>query len=178
MIRNTVIFAVCLIIWLMVVWPFELVAGELDIKWLYLLAGVAAAAIAVAVTREPRAEKPLRFLLTPLACAWAVIYIVVLVYYIIKANFDVAYRVLHPAMPLRPGIVKVKTGLRSSAAITVLANSITLTPGTLTVSADHQGVLYVHWINITSKRPEVETQEIVGRFEWFIKRIFRGEMQS
>ena len=57
MIRNAVIFTVCLVVWLLVVWPFELVAGKLDVKWLYLLAGVVAAAMAVAVTREPRAEK-------------------------------------------------------------------------------------------------------------------------
>jgi len=98
--------------------------------------------------------------------------LVVLAYYIIKANFDVAYRVLHPAMPIHPGIVKVKTSLTSLAAITVLSNSITLTPGTLTVNALENGVLYVHWINVKSTDIDEATKQIVSHFEWFLKRIF------
>ena len=55
--------------------------------------------------------------------------LLVFIWECIKANLDVAYRVLHPAMPIRPGIVKVKTTLKSELAKTLLANSITMTPG-------------------------------------------------
>ena len=88
-----------------------------------------------------------------------------------KANFDVAYRVLHPKMPISPGIVKVKTGLKSEMARTFLANSITLTPGTMTVDIkdDH---LYIHWINVRHTEVEDASKDIVSRFEPLLKKIF------
>jgi len=61
------------------------------------------------------------------------VYIIVLFWEIVKANFDVAYRVLHPKMPIKPGIVVIKTSLKSDIAKLILANSITLTPGTFTL---------------------------------------------
>ncbi|HHH78266.1 MAG TPA: cation:proton antiporter, partial [Thermoplasmatales archaeon] len=63
-----------------------------------------------------------------------------------KANFDVAYRVI--TGKINPGIVKMSPGLKSDTALTFLANSITLTPGTLSVDTDDEKNLYVHWINI------------------------------
>jgi len=100
-------------------------------------------------------------------------YLPVFLWEIIKANIDVAYRVLHPKLPINPGIVKVKTELQSDTAITFLANSITLTPGTLSVDIDRDnGVLYVHWINVTSKDPNAETKIIIERFEKILKKIF------
>ncbi len=56
-------------------------------------------------------------------------------------------------------------------AKTFLANSITLTPGTLTVDIDGQDV-YVHWINIHTDDAERRTKEICGRFEPLLRRIF------
>ncbi|MDQ1296879.1 MAG: multicomponent Na+:H+ antiporter subunit, partial [Bacteroidota bacterium] len=66
-------------------------------------------------------------LLQPQRYFWFMVYLVVFIWECIKANFDVAYRVLHPAMPIKPGIVKVKTTLKSDMARTILANSITMT---------------------------------------------------
>jgi multicomponent Na+:H+ antiporter subunit E len=56
-------------------------------------------------------------------------------------------------------------------ARTFLANSITLTPGTLSVDIvdDH---LYVHWINIVSDDPVKETEIIVNHFEKLLERVF------
>ena len=90
-----------------------------------------------------------------------------------KANIDVAFRVSHPECPINPGIVKVKTNLKSDTALTFLANSITLTPGTLSVDIDQsQGVLYVHWINVRSQDTGKATRMVVERFERILKRIF------
>ncbi|MFB6214396.1 MAG: Na+/H+ antiporter subunit E, partial [Candidatus Bipolaricaulia bacterium] len=66
----------------------------------------------------------------------------------------------------------VKTKLKSESAKTALANSITLTPGTMTVDVSDEGYLYVHWINVTSTEVEEATREVVGRFEWLLRRIF------
>ena len=110
-------------------------------------------------------------LLNPARYFWAAVYLVVFGYYVVKANLDVAYRVLHPSMPIRPGIVKVRSKLRSDSARTALANSITLTPGTLTVDITADGIFYVHWINVVSIEEEDAARQILGRFEWFIHKI-------
>lgn len=109
-------------------------------------------------------------LIQPHRYFWFLVYLVVFIWECIKANFDVAYRVLHPAMPIRPGIVKVKTTLKSELARTLLANSITMTPGTISVDiiGDY---LYIHWIYIRSEDPEVYTSIITGAFEKYIKKI-------
>lgn len=99
------------------------------------------------------------------------IYLPYFFFYCLRANFDVAIRVLHPDVPIRPGIVKVRTTLTSSMAKTFLANSITLTPGTLTVDIDGDD-FYVHWINIDTDSAQKRTEKICGRFEPLIRRIF------
>ena len=67
--------------------------------------------------------------------------------------------------------MKVRTTLTSDLAKTFLANSITLTPGTLTVDIDGQD-FYVHWINIDTDSAEERTARICGRFEPLLRRIF------
>jgi multicomponent Na+:H+ antiporter subunit E len=109
-------------------------------------------------------------LIQPHRYFWFLVYLVVFIRECIKANIDVAYRVLHPAMPIRPGIVKVKTTLKSDMAKMLLANSITMTPGTISVDIIDD-YLYIHWIYISSDNPEVYTGIITGAFEKYIKRI-------
>jgi multicomponent Na+:H+ antiporter subunit E len=109
-------------------------------------------------------------LLQPKRYFWFIVYLFIFIWECIKANFDVAYRVLHPAMPIKPGIVKVKTTLKSELAKMLLANSITMTPGTISVDIIDD-YLYIHWIYIRSEDPEVYTNIITGAFEKYIKRI-------
>lgn len=66
-----------------------------------------------------------------------------LVFEIIKSNIVIARIVLNPALPISPGVIKFKTDLKSDLAKVILANTITLTPGTLTVEIDGQN-LAVH----------------------------------
>jgi multicomponent Na+:H+ antiporter subunit E len=108
--------------------------------------------------------------LQPQRWFWLIIYLVVFIWECIKANFDVAYRVLHPRMPIKPGIVKVRTTLKSEFAKMLLANSITMTPGTLTVDIIGDD-FYIHWIYVRSQDPEVYTGMITGVFEKYIKKI-------
>lgn len=69
-----------------------------------------------------------------------------LIYQIILANFHVAYLVLSPKMPIDPKIIRFKTKLKSDIAKVTLANSITLTPGTITMDII-DGEFYVHAIS-------------------------------
>jgi len=101
----------------------------------------------------------------------SIVYVIVLFWEIIKANFDVAYRVLHPKIPIKPGIVVVRTSLESDIGKLILANSITLTPGTFTLDVIGDKLL-IHWINVKSEDIEDTTKIIAGRFEKYLKVIF------
>jgi multicomponent Na+:H+ antiporter subunit E len=102
---------------------------------------------------------------------YLLLYVIVLFWEIVTANFDVAYRVLHPRMPIRPGIVVIKTSLKSDIAKLILANSITLTPGTFALDVIGDKLL-VHWINVRSEDVEEATRRIGRRFEKYLRVIF------
>ncbi len=144
-------------------------AGSWDAQVVW--AGIAVSIIVLLIMKEVPAQDLGKWI-NPVRYFWMIVYIIVFAYYIVKANLDVVYRVLHPDMPIRPGIVRVKTNLKTPTAVTTLANSITLTPGTLTVNATEDGVLYIHWINVLSEDDDEAAEHITKRFEWFIKRIF------
>ncbi len=90
-----------------------------------------------------------------------------------KANIDVAYRVI--TGKINPGIVKISPNLKTDLGITMLANSITLTPGTLSVDIDEdKNDLYIHWINVKKealKKKPVDCKYICGDFPKWIRRI-------
>lgn len=73
-------------------------------------------------------------------------YLAWLVWNVIKANFDVAYRILAPSMPIRPRLLVFDIDLDSEVARALIANSITLTPGTVTIDLDDHTYL-VHAIH-------------------------------
>jgi multicomponent Na+:H+ antiporter subunit E len=98
------------------------------------------------------------------------IYVPVFFWEMLKANFDVAYRVIHPRMPIRPGIVAIKTELKSDIGKLFLANSITLTPGTLTLEIQGE-YLFIHWINVKDEDVERASEIIGGRFEKHLKAV-------
>jgi multicomponent Na+:H+ antiporter subunit E len=102
---------------------------------------------------------------------YSLVYVIVLFWEVVTANFDVAYRVLHPRMPIRPGIVVIKTSLKSDIAKLILANSITLTPGTFTLDVIGDKLL-VHWINVKSEDIDEATRMIGRRFEKYLRVIF------
>ncbi|MEO0294218.1 MAG: Na+/H+ antiporter subunit E [candidate division WOR-3 bacterium] len=154
-------FIIYFIMWVLLTWSLKLQD---------IMAGVLVALFITILTRKLFPEDIIK-LLQPKRFFFALLYIPYLVYYIILANFDVAYRVLNPSLPINPGIVKVKTKLKNEFAKVILANSITLTPGTLTVEVDGEN-FYVHWINIISDDPEVQREIILGRFERMLRRIF------
>ena len=76
---------------------------------------------------------------------------------ILIANVQIAYLILHPALPIDPHLDRVRTDLTGGLSLTALANSLTLTPGTLTVDADRD-ILLVHSITAENRR-EVLTGE-------------------
>ncbi len=165
--RRVIYFVLAFVIWILLTWPF--VDGKIDLQ--VVIAGLIVSVI-VAVMFHEILPKEHHVFISPVRIFWVLVYIPVFFYYMMKANLDVVYRALHPKMPIRPGIVKIKTTLKTESGITALANSITLTPGTLTVDLTDDGFLYIHWINVKSDDVEQATKHIAQRFEWFLKRIF------
>ncbi|RKY40712.1 MAG: cation:proton antiporter [Candidatus Makaraimicrobium thalassicum] len=85
----------------------------------------------------------------------------------VRANLDVAYRVI--TGKIKPGIVRISSGgLRTDFGLTMLANSISLTPGTLTVDVDRDN-LYVHQLYVRNK--ESKTEEICSSMSKLIGRM-------
>lgn len=102
-----------------------------------------------------------------------VIYFLVLIWEMVKANFYMVSLVLRPKLPVNSGIVKIKTGLRNETALTILANSITLTSGTLTIHVDEaKGFLYVHCLQVPGRDLAGNTVAIGHKFEKRLREIF------
>jgi multicomponent Na+:H+ antiporter subunit E len=148
-------FVFAFVFWLLLVGSLtqqELVAGVL----------VAAAVAALNADRTPILAD-LR--ITPLAPVSLLFYLGTLLVALLRANADLARRVLTPSLPIRPAMVQIRTGLRSDLGRLVLANSITLTPGTLSVDVDDD-TLTVHWIDCPPGTDlDAATQTIAAGFE-------------
>jgi multicomponent Na+:H+ antiporter subunit E len=111
-----------------------------------LIIGAVFALIVAALVKNRYLKKNLR-MLNPIRWFIWLIYLFPFLYAMAVANIDVAYRVLTGR--INPGIVRISPNLKNDMALTILANSITLTPGTLSVDVDEESNdLYVHWINV------------------------------
>jgi multicomponent Na+:H+ antiporter subunit E len=160
---GIVLFFFAFIVWLGLTWPAD---GQ------HIFVGVLVALFVAILTGDMFVNRPHVFK-NPRRYFWFLYYIPVFIWECFKANIDVAYRVIHPDLPINPGIVKVKTKLKSDTGLTFLANSITLTPGTLSVDIDREnGFIYIHWINVKDKDTDVASKLIVSTFESILEKIF------
>ncbi len=127
-------------------------SGDVLGLWSYeeIIAGVIVSVVAGAISgrffcssKNYRMANPLRWVLL-------IIYVIPFFIEMARANLDVALRVI--TGKINPGIVRVSPGLKTDLGVLLLANSITLTPGTLTVEVDEEsGDLFVHVINVSDK---------------------------
>jgi multicomponent Na+:H+ antiporter subunit E len=130
---------------------------------------VICAAIALAFAVFARVYSVIRW--SPKVVFYYLMYFGVFIMELVKANLNVMRLVFSPGMNIKPSIVEVKTELKSSIGRLALANSITLTPGTLVV--DIKGdTLFIHWIDTTAIDPVEATEAISARFEKYLKVIY------
>ncbi len=128
--------------------------------------GISIALIVAAVTSHILCRSKNFRMLSPLRWLIMLVYAIPLFIEMVKANFDMAYRVITGR--IEPAIVKITPDLKTDLGITILANSITLTPGTLTVEVDDEkSELYIHWIKMRDDPDEI----ISGRFVRWIRRF-------
>ncbi len=157
------VFFVCLLLWMLLV-------GSLDAReW---LAGTLVAAL-VTLLFAPRFAIFTGFRFGWLAPLHILHYLAAFFVDLVVANYQLAKRILTPSLPIRPEIVEVHTRLRSPLGRMLLANSITLTPGTLTIDVQGDRLL-VHWVysppDIDSERATAliaaATEKRLSRFLW------------
>ena len=94
------------------------------------------------------------------------------VYEVILSNLQVAYEVMTPDLHVTPGIIRIPLDVETNLEISLLANLITLTPGTLSLDvSDDRKVLYVHSMYVEDKDEFIH--EIKNGFERRILLITR-----
>lgn len=156
------VFFATLLLWVLLTWQEISEQGVPP-----FVIGVATAAVVAAASRNLFPAVSLH----PKRVVYFLVYIPAFLWEMIKSNLDVAYRVLHPRIPINPGIVKVPVTLQSNYGKTILANSITLTPGTLTLDVKGQN-FYVHWLTIQTYDPQEAAEIITGRFMKYLQKVF------
>lgn len=135
-----------------------------------VVVGVGIAAL-LAVLFMPYARVYADIRWSPPVILYALAFLAVFLWELLKANLNVARLVFSPRIRIRPGIVEIRTRLKSPMGRLALANAITLTPGTLVV--DIKGdALFIHWIVVSEQDPVAATREIAGRFEKFLEVIY------
>ncbi|MGI5976898.1 MAG: Na+/H+ antiporter subunit E [Candidatus Limivicinus sp.] len=160
-------FIVCYIFWILINWNFsvqELTAGA-----------VVSLAVALFSARFFIHEKAF-WLFNPAKFFSLVAYIPVFLVELVKANVDVAKRCFGGCKNINPGIVKIPVDLKSEYGKVMLANSITLTPGTITMDiAEEEGqtYYYVHWIDVKAPGGKEAGDAIKGTLEKWVGRIFK-----
>ena len=128
-----------------------------------IVMGILLACLTGLITRNFLCRSNSYRLLSPLRLLLLLVYVPVPFFIeLTKANLDVAYRVI--TMKIRPGIIRVHSGLKTDLGIFMLANSITLTPGTLSVGIDETtNDLFIHNINVgegDEKKEIIESTEL------------------
>lgn len=154
------VFIVSFFTWLLLTWSVE---------WQEVVIGlVVSLVISLIFTKYYRIKFNGKFI--PGLFKFLFVYIPVFVWKMIKANLDVASRVLVPGRNVKPGFVKVKTALKGDVAKLTLANSITLTPGTITFDVVDDE-LYVHWIDVAGTDEESK-KSFYDKFEKILKGVY------
>ena len=153
-------FCVCFVFWLLITWTVAVQE---------LVAGVIVSAVVSLFSSRFFIHAKAFYLLHP--CR--------LINLLIKSNCKLAVCALSPRMKINPGFVRIPTRLRGEYAQTMLANSITLTPGTITVdieqdkyAKDAAAWMDIHWINVEDSDPQKAGELIKGRMEKCLRRVW------
>jgi multicomponent Na+:H+ antiporter subunit E len=131
-VRRAVVFGILMAFWLLFSGKLDLFHLSLGVLCSALIAVVSGDLLIHDVRPHSRLRKSWRFAL----------YVPWLIYQVILANFHVAMLVIDPRR-IHPRIMRFKTKLKSDFSMVTYANSITLTPGTITMDIDN-GEFYVH----------------------------------
>lgn len=170
-------FLLCFVFWLLLTGEItQLWDGLGQGEWQILIAGALISLLVAVFSARYLVHEKAFWLLRPDRLLLLIFYcLIIFPIELIKANVDMALRGLG-LKKTKPGIVKIPTELKSEYGQSMLANSITLTPGTITldiVEENGRSYYYVHWINVSETESEKAGKAIKGTLETWIRRIWR-----
>ncbi len=152
-----------LLFWLVLSLPHEIFTPHgLSSLLQHLLVGIPLAFLVTRLSRQPifsHAEIKAHSLPSIFRL---IIYFFYLIWQILVAGVDVALRVMRPKLDISPGIIKVRTPLRDDLSVTLNANSITLTPGTITIDVEQDEEGSTFWVHCISQEGVKDIRENKG----------------
>jgi multicomponent Na+:H+ antiporter subunit E len=135
--RILVVLIVCIIY----------LAGSASLEWRNIALGlIISTGIVLLIRPRPRPMQWHRF---PMAMVALAQYAVILAYDLIASGLRTARIVLNPDLPIKPGIIAIPSECNSEMGTALSAHAITLTPGTMVVEIDANGVMYTHCLDVT-----------------------------
>lgn len=147
---------------------YLVIAGRIDT--FELVTGIATAGLVAATFRRITFAAPPDLRRSGSRVVRWCLYVPYLLWEVAKANIAIAVIVLHPRLPIDPKLVSYPTSLRNELALTTFANSVTLTPGTLTVDVEDDGSLLVHTLTDESRADLLE-----GSLERAVEFVFGSD---
>lgn len=160
---RMILFILGLAIWFVFTWPVDIQD---------FIIGIFVAMFVAFLTGDMFAENP-KVYENPKKYLWIFVFMFTFLLEYVKASTEMIAKLIKPAVRMNPGIVKVKTSLKSETALAFLANAITLSRGTLTVDVSkEEGSLYIHWMDVKSQDIEAASKAIVEKFEKILGRIY------
>lgn len=156
--------------WLWVLLTFLWIAANSSLAMESVASGaLISAALAYIFTLKTNVWQGIRF--SPSRFSYFILYTVVFAVELLRANINMMRYVYSPRMDIKPGIVKIRTGLKTPLGRLTLANSIALTPGSLVVDIEGD-TLFVHWLDVKTTDPDEATRIIAGPFEVHLEKVF------
>jgi multicomponent Na+:H+ antiporter subunit E len=162
--NRIVLFIVGFIVWLLLYYPADTQ---------HIIIGAIVALIVALIAGDLFTSRP-RLFLHPWRYFWLFYFILIFIVEWLKVNIKIALRLIRPNIPLNPAILKVKTELKTSTALTFLANTLTLALETITIEVNQKdGDIYLHCIEVDGANSLGDNSKFaIERFERIIKKIF------
>jgi len=127
------------------------------------------AILAYLFTRKRGAWRDIRY--SPKRVYHFILYTGVFVIELVRANISLMRCVFAPRIVIKPGIVRIKTRLKTPVGRLALANSIGLTPGSLVIDIKDDD-LFIHWLDVKTTDTDEATRAIAGAFEEHLGKTF------
>ena len=152
----------------MIVLVFIYLALSANLQFSNLILGILIATGILSLLRFPR--QPVKWARLPLAFTALAIFVGMLLYNVIRSGIQMVLIILHPDLPIKSGIVAIRTDCQSELGRAINAHAISLPPGELFVELDENGTMYIHSLDVYLTKKQAEaSQRIQGDL---LRRIF------
>jgi multicomponent Na+:H+ antiporter subunit E len=156
--------------WLWIVLMFIWFAANSTLAFESIVTGaLISAVLAYALGRKFSAWQDIRF--SPARLYHFVTYSGVFAVELVRANVNIMRYVFAPRIDINPGIVEIKTRLKTPVGRLALANSIALTPGSLVIDMEADS-MFIHCLDVKTTDPAEATRLIAAPFEYHLEKVF------